>query len=77
MHLGKAESKGLFTTTVPERPSNKTEGKGDYPVSVSSKPDTGLTVHPMMTPEDRMHEYYDRDALSVSNLPPRTRGKHY
>lgn len=77
MHLIKAETKGLFQTTVPERPSNKTEGKNQgYPVAMS-KPEIPLTVAPMMTPEDKNREYYERDALSVSNLSPRTRGKHY
>lgn len=79
MHLTKAETKGLFETKVPERrSSDKTEGKSDYPMLSSPyKPEVPLTVAPMMTPEDKNREYYDRDALSVANLPPRTRGKHY
>ena len=65
MHLLSAESKNLFETTVRER--NAREGLPSN--------ETPLAVESFMTPADRMA--YDRDSLSVSNVMPRHRGKHY
>jgi hypothetical protein len=78
MHLLKAEAKGAFSATCPERPSGKTEGTHPYdmPMSIAGpQRDQPLAVAPVMTPEDR-YDYNPR-SMSVENLPPRVRGKHY
>lgn len=65
MHLLSAEKKTIFETTVRER-----SGVEGMPSS-----GTPLAVSPVMTPQDKFA--YDRDSLTVSNVAPRHRGKHY
>lgn len=66
MHLLSAERKNLFETTVRER-----KGVEGQP----TPSETPLAVSPVMTPQDKYA--YQRDSMSVSNIEPRHRGKHY
>lgn len=76
-HLTKAEPRGLFTTTVPQRPNRETgndrvfmgQSEAPFAVSVDTTPDEARRLRDTYWPG---YEW-----PSVSNLPARTRGKHY
>lgn len=79
-HLVKAESKGLFKTTVPARPNQETgdDMRGAFPGARREAP---FAVATAQTPDEarqvNMANWPEYDWPSVENLPPRIRGKHY
>lgn len=78
-HLTKAETKGLFRTDVSERPNRETghdmrlmpmaEAPKPFAVAIDTTPDEARRLRQASWPEYTWP--------SVSNLTPRTRGKHY
>ena len=80
-HLVKAEPRGLFDTKVPERPNRETGNDMRPMIGPAEQAEAPLAVAVVMTPDDarRLNRANYPEYLwpSVSNLPPRTRGKHY
>lgn len=79
-HLTKTTQHGLFSTTVAPRPNRETGA--DYSLSMSAnKPEAPFAVMVDQTPDQaaalRRANWPEYAWPSVSNLSPRTRGKHY
>ncbi len=77
-HLLKAEPKGIFeaTTLERQRPVPVEAGMAS-PVMSAPSP---FAVMVDQTPEQQqqtLRRRYGNDAMSVENLPPRTKGHHY
>ncbi len=79
-HLTKAEPKGLFSATAPERPNRET-GNEKFTGLMPPRVEPPFAVQVDQTPDQaqrlRMAAYPALDWGDVSNLSPRTRGKHY
>lgn len=79
-HLTKAQTHGLFSTSVPERPNRETGNDKAYAIPFR-QPEAPFAVGVDMTPDQarelRMAAYPRLEWGNVSNLSPRTRGKHY
>jgi hypothetical protein len=77
-HLTRTTQHGLFSTTVAERPNRETGN--DHPMPMANR-EPPFAVSVDMTPDEcrrlRAANYPEYDWPSVSNLSPRTRGKHY
>lgn len=77
-HLTKIEAKGLFGATNPPRP-NRDSGN-DHPF-MAQQPEAPFAVGVDMTPDQarslRIAGWPQYEWPAVSNLSPRTRGKHY
>jgi hypothetical protein len=77
-HLTRTTQHGMFSTTVAERPNRETGN--EMPFSVK-QPEAPFAVGVDMTPDQSRKlaraQYPEYDWPSVSNLSPRTRGKHY
>lgn len=77
-HLTRTTQHGLFATSVAERPNRETGN--DMPF-VMKKSEAPFSVGVDMTPDQcralNRAQYPEYDWPSVSNLSPRTRGKHY
>lgn len=81
-HLTKTTQHGLFATTVAERPNRETGADKSYGMPMAmSRPEAPFSVGVDMTPDQcralNRANYPEYDWPSVSNLSPRTRGKHY
>lgn len=83
-HLVRTTQKSLFETTVAGRRDPETQEAGriyDMIPGVPQAPPGPLSVSPVTTPEDARAvsraQYPSYDWLSVENLEPRMRGKHY
>lgn len=80
-HLTKTTQKGLFETTVAPRPNRETGDDNAMPMPASMQTEAPFAVAVDQTPDQaralRMSNYPEYDWPSVSNLSPRTRGKHY
>lgn len=83
-HLDKTTQKSLFCTEVAGRRESETQEAGmvyDTIPGVPQAPPGPLQVRVMTTPEGaRMYnraQYPCYDWLSVENIAPRMRGKHY
>lgn len=78
-HLTKAEPKGLFNTTVPERPNRETGH--DFRLQPLGQTEPPFAVAVDTTPDEvrrlRMAAWPEYNWPSVSPLRPRQRGKHY
>ena len=80
-HLTKTTQNSLFSTSVAPRPSRETGDDNRFPMPAMKQPEAPFAVASDMTPDQaralRMAQYPEYDWPSVSNLPARTRGKHY
>lgn len=80
-HLVRTTQKSLFETTVAGRRDSEVEEGGLVARPFAPPAPAPLSVSPVTTPEDaRMvnrAQYPQYDWLSVENLEPRMRGKHY
>ncbi len=79
-HLLKAEPKGIFEATTPERQRPVTDEAGTTMTAIGTSMPSPFAVAVDMTPEQQqetLRRRYGNDAMSVENLPPRTRGHHY
>ena len=80
-HLTKAEPRGLFNTTVPERPNRET-GHDTRPfLNAAPIVEPPFAVAIDTTPDEarrlRMGNFPEYTWPSVRNVNPRHRGKHY
>ena len=77
-HLTKAEPRGLFKTTVPQRPNRETGHEYRFAPVPAEPP---FAVAPDTTPDEarrlRQASWPEYDWPSVQNINPRHRGKHY
>jgi hypothetical protein len=83
-HLVRTTQKSLFQTDVAGRRDSETQEAGkvcDTFPGFPQAPPGPLSVSPVTTPEDARTvaraQYPCYDWLSVENLEPRMRGKHY
>jgi len=77
-HLTKITHRGLFETTVAARPNRET-GNETAPF-MTKQPEAPFAVAVDQVPDQARplrQASYDYDWPSVSNLSPRTGGKHY
>lgn len=78
-HLTKTTQHGLFSTTVAPRPNRETGNEKQ--LTPFQQPEAPFAVMVDQTPDQaralRAAAWPTYDWPSVSNLAPRTRGKHY